>query len=125
MYTGWKGIETKPHYLLFREARMTADESLQEIKSRITSSMSLVEALTEFIKFFNSTTIASCPKHKEQDMLLFQYGGPYSWSDYFSVNLTRQCTFTGWFGVHKGMTQLSSDDARFLTIKELKKQFRK
>jgi hypothetical protein len=85
---------------------MTPTQALNELKSRIPPGTPLVAALEQFIRFYSDTEIDDCPKASEGDMLLFQWGGPYSWDTCFSVNLTRQFSFDDEDGEYDRMQQL-------------------
>lgn len=69
----------------------------------------MVLALEKFIKFLGASEVDGCPKETDGDMLLFQWGGPYSWDDHFSMNLTRQFSFVDEAGEYEGMQQLQMD----------------
>jgi len=88
---------------------MTPVQCLNELKIRIPDGTSLVDALERFISFFASTDIEGCDKENDGDMLLFQWGGPYSWDSYYSINLTRQYSFEDDDGEYLGMQQLGMD----------------
>lgn len=84
---------------------MTSQQVLNDLKSKIPAGTSLKEVLTSFIRHFDETEVESCAQF-DGDMLLYQWGGPYSWDSYFSVNLTRQFTFEDEDGEYDGMEQL-------------------
>ena len=85
---------------------MKPEESFNEIKARIPESTNLVDALDIFISFFESTDIEGCEKEKDGDMLLFEWGGPYSWDSSYSITLTRQYSYEDEKGEYLGMQQL-------------------
>ena len=85
---------------------MTPMEVLQKLEAEIPSGTALVSALEIFIKFFSETQVDGCPKEADGDMLLFQWGGPYSWDNHVSINLTRQFAFMDATGEYDGMQQL-------------------
>src|SRR5471030_217071 len=85
---------------------MTPIEVLQKLENDIPPGTALVPALEKFIKFFSATQVDGCPKKTDGDMLLFQWGGPYSWNNHFSINLTRQFSFVNATGEYDGMQQL-------------------
>ena len=58
---------------------MTPHEAFEEIKERIPPGAPLTDALGKFVDFYASTSIQGCPKESGGDMLLFEWGGPYSW----------------------------------------------
>lgn len=88
---------------------MTPQQILDDLKSTIPAGTSLTDALVTFMKNFDETEVAGCNKATEGDMLLYQWGGPYSWDPCFSINLTRQFTFEGEDSGYEGMEQLSMD----------------
>jgi hypothetical protein len=85
---------------------MTPREALQEIEKRVPVGTSLTDALSEFVKFYASSSIEGCPKDADGDMLLFQWGGPYSWDTCVSLTLTRQFSFRDEDGADERMQQL-------------------
>ena len=85
---------------------MSPEHALNELKVLISANTPLPEALERFINFYSNTNIEGCPKDDEGDMLLFQWGGPYSWDESYSINLTRQFTFLDSDGEYEGMQQL-------------------
>jgi hypothetical protein len=85
---------------------MTPHQVFDDLKSKIPLGMNLKEALVTFIKHFADTEIEGCSKANDGDMLLFQWGGPYSWDSYFSINLTRQFSHENEDGEYLGMQQL-------------------
>jgi hypothetical protein len=85
---------------------MTPRESFEEIKKRIPPGSALTHALTEFVNFYAATSIEGCPKEADGDMLLFEWGGPYSWDESVSVSLTRQFSFNDEDGEYDHMQQL-------------------
>ncbi|OFA08440.1 hypothetical protein [Duganella phyllosphaerae] len=85
---------------------MTPHDAFKEIKRQIPSGTSLTDALSEFVKFYASTSIEGCPKDAEQDMLLFEWGGPYSWDPCVSLSLTRQFSLNDEDGDYDRMQQL-------------------
>jgi hypothetical protein len=85
---------------------MTPRDALNEIKKRIPVGTSVTDALSEFVNFYASTSIEGCPKDADADMLLFQWGGPYSWDQSVSLSLTRQFSFRDEDGELEGMQQL-------------------
>jgi hypothetical protein len=88
---------------------MTPTEVLKKLEDDIPAGTGLVSALEKFIKFFSETDVDGCPKETNGDMLLFQWGGPYSWDDHFSINLTRQFSFVDATGEYDRMQQLRMD----------------
>jgi len=88
---------------------MTPQEALEEVKKRIPAGTSLPDALRKFVDFYASTSIEGCPKDADGDMLLFQWGGPYSWDQCVSLSLTRQFSFSGDDGDDERMQQLHMD----------------
>jgi|SRR6185369_3368246 hypothetical protein len=85
---------------------MTPQEAFEEIKQRIPSGTPLLDALSEFISFYASTSIEGCPKDSDGDMLLFEWGGPYSWDESVALSLTRQFSFNDEDGEYEQMQQL-------------------
>lgn len=85
---------------------MTPLEAFEEIQKRISTGTPLTDALSEFVNFYASTTIEGCPKDADADMLLFEWGGPYSWDDCVSLSLTRQFTLSDQDGEYSHMQQL-------------------
>ena len=85
---------------------MTPAQVLSLLKQKIPFGTSLNKALTTFISIFDETVIEGCEKVNEGDMLLFQWGGPYSWDPSFSINLTRQFSYESDNREHTGMQQL-------------------
>lgn len=85
---------------------MTPHDAFEEVKRRIPSGTSLTDALSEFVKFYASTSIEGCPKDAEDDMLLFEWGGPYSWDPCVSLSLTRQFSLNDKDGDYDRMQQL-------------------
>jgi hypothetical protein len=85
---------------------MTPHEAFEEIEKRIPTGTPLTDALREFVEFYVSTSIEGCPKESEGDMLLFEWGGPYSWDDCVSLSLTRQFSFNDEDGEYDHMQQL-------------------
>jgi len=85
---------------------MTPHEAFEELKKRIPSGTSLTDALGEFVKFYDLSSIEGCPKDSDGDMLLFEWGGPYSWDDYVSLSLTRQFSLNDEDGEYERMQQL-------------------
>ena len=88
---------------------MTPTEVLKKLEDDIPAGTSLEAALEKFIKFFSATEVDGCPKETDGDMLLFQWGGPYSWDGHFSINLTRQFSFVDAAGEYDEMQQLQMD----------------
>lgn len=88
---------------------MTPDQVLNELKSKISIGIDLETAMKIFVEHYDSTKVGTCSKADEEDMLLFQWGGPYSWDDSFSINLTRQFSFNDDQGDYIGMKQLRMD----------------
>jgi hypothetical protein len=88
---------------------MTPTEVLKNLEDDIPAGTTLVAALEKFIKVFSATEVDGCPKETNGDMLLFQWGGPYSWDEHFSINLTRQFSFVDADGEYDGMQQLQMD----------------
>ena len=87
---------------------MTPEESYSFIQDKINDSIGVEEALNTFIYFYASKEIEGCSKENEDDMLLFQFSGPSTWSPYVTVNLTRQYTFYK-NGEYDSMAQLKMD----------------
>jgi hypothetical protein len=85
---------------------MTPIQILNKLKKEIRPGISLVSAIEIFIRFFSVSQVEGCPKEADGDMLLFQWGGPYSWDSHVSINLTRQFSFVDEDGEHAGMQQL-------------------
>jgi len=85
---------------------MAPQEAFEEIQKRIPAGTPLAAALREFVNFYASTSIDGCPKDADGDMLLFEWGGPYSWDDYVSLSLTRQFSFNDENGEYERMQQL-------------------
>lgn len=85
---------------------MTPQEAFEAIEKRVPPGTPLTAALSEFVKFYASTSIEGCPKDYEGDMLLFEWGGPYSWDAYVSLSLTRQFSFSDEDGEDERMQQL-------------------
>jgi hypothetical protein len=92
--------------LISIEEWMTPQEAFKEIKQRIPSGTPLIDALSEFVNFYASTSIEGCSKDSERDMLLFEWGGPYSWDESVSLSLTRQFSFCNEDGEYDHMQQL-------------------
>ncbi len=86
---------------------MTKEEVFEDLKKHITQNESLKNVLGAFIKHYSKTDIVGYSKDDDSDMLLFQWGGPYSWSPDFSVNLTRQFSSNNVGEDYHGMEQLS------------------
>jgi hypothetical protein len=85
---------------------MTPWESFEEVVQRIPLGTSLADALSEFVNFYASSSIEGCPKDSDGDMLLFEWGGPYSWDDCVCLSLTRQFSFSDENGEYERMQQL-------------------
>jgi len=85
---------------------MTPQEAFKEIKQRIPTGTPLIDALSEFVNFYASTTIEGCSKDSGDDMLLFEWGGPYSWDESVSLILTRQFSLSDEDGENAQMQQL-------------------
>lgn len=85
---------------------MTPGEAFEEIEKRIPAGTSLTDALSEFVNFYASTSIEGCAKDSDGDMLLFEWGGPYSWDDCVSLSLTRQFSLNDEDGEYERMQQL-------------------
>lgn len=87
---------------------MSPKEILEDIQSKIPVGTSLENALTIFVHHFESTNVDGCSKESDDDMLLFQWGGPYSWNSNFSIDLTRQFShvYEDEDGDYSGMEQL-------------------
>lgn len=85
---------------------MTPIQVLNSLKKDIPPETSLVLAIEKFIRFFSESQVEGCPKETDGDMLLFQWGGPYSWDSHVSINLTRQFSFVDEDGEHATMQQL-------------------
>ncbi|MYM97970.1 hypothetical protein [Duganella vulcania] len=85
---------------------MTPQEAFEEIKQRIPTGTPLLDALSEFVNFYASTSIDGCPKDSDGDMLLFEWGGPYSWDKCVSLSLTRQFSSNDEDGEYDWMQQL-------------------
>ncbi len=88
---------------------MTPHQVFEDIKSKITVGTSLRDALIIFMRHFDDTEVEGCNKADDGDMLLFQWGGPYSWDPYFSINLTRQFSHENEEGEYIGMEQMQMD----------------
>jgi hypothetical protein len=99
-------VATSAALLTFIKKYMTPDEALEEIERRIPSGTPLENALSEFVKFYASSSIEECPKDSDSDKLLFEWGGPYPWDDCVSLSLTRQFSFNDEDGEYEGMQQL-------------------
>lgn len=98
---------------------MTPREAFEAVKKRIPAGTSLPDALGKFVDFYASTAIEGCPKNADGDMLLFEWGGPYSWDNSVSLSLTRQFSFSGDDGDDERMQQLHMHcryDASQLTL---------
>ncbi|RYE81734.1 MAG: hypothetical protein EOO80_00110 [Oxalobacteraceae bacterium] len=85
---------------------MTPYEAFEKIKNRIPPGTPLIDALTKFVDFYASTSIQGCPKKSDGDMLLFEWGGPYSWDECVSLSLTRQFSLSDEGGEYEQMQQL-------------------
>ena len=85
---------------------MTPHDAFEEVKRKIPSGTSLTDALSEFVKFYASASMEGCPKDAEGDMLLFEWGGPYSWDPCVSLSLTRQFSLNDEAGDYDRMQQL-------------------
>ena len=85
---------------------MTPHEAFEELKKRIPFGTSLTDALGEFVKFYALSSVEGCPKDSDGDMLLFEWGGPYSWDDCVSLSLTRQFSLNDEDGEYERMQQL-------------------
>jgi hypothetical protein len=85
---------------------MSPNAAFQEIEKRIPAGTSLTDALSEFVNFYASTSIEGCPKDADADLLLFEWGGPYSWDDSVSLSLTRQFSLNDEDGAYEKMQQL-------------------
>lgn len=85
---------------------MTPQEAFDEIEKRIPAGTPLTAALSEFVNFYASTSIEGCPKVSDGDMLLFEWGGPYSWDAYVSLSLTRQFSISDEDGEYERMQQM-------------------
>ena len=85
---------------------MSPKEILEDIQSKIPIGTSLKDALTIFVHHFETTSVDGCTKENEDDRLLFEWGGPYSWNSNFSIDLTRQFSHTDEDGEYSGMEQL-------------------
>lgn len=85
---------------------MSPDNALTQLKDLIPQGTDLLSCLDKFISFYETTYIEGCDKDKEDDMLLFQWGGPYSWDKNYSINLTRQFCFNDEDGEYIGMKHL-------------------
>ncbi len=85
---------------------MTPDQVLDILKQKIPAGTNLKEALSTFIRHFDEIEVEGCNKADDGDMLLFQWGGPYSWDSNFSINLTRQFSHKSTDGEYLSMQQL-------------------
>jgi len=85
---------------------MNANQILEELKTKIQDGIDLESALRIFINYFQTTEVDSISVDEDSDMLLFQWGGPYSWDELFSVNLTRQIVYHDANGNCQKMQQL-------------------
>lgn len=87
---------------------MTPQQIVDDVHSKIPAGTSLKDALMSFMKHFDETEVEGCAKI-DGDMLLYQWGGPYSWAPHFSINLTRQFSYEDEDGEYGGMEQLKMD----------------
>jgi hypothetical protein len=85
---------------------MTPTQALEELEKKIPAGTALTSALAQFVKFYEDTEIDGCPKSSDGDMLLFEWGGPYSWDESVSVSLTRQFSVNDENGDDDRMQQL-------------------
>ena len=89
---------------------MKPEEVLKDLQSKINNSLSLESALRIFIEYYEDTEVENCSKlDGDGDTLLCQWGGPYSWDNSVSINLTRQFIFHNAEGEYRGMQQLRMD----------------
>jgi hypothetical protein len=88
---------------------MSPNEALEQLKNKVNINLDLELILKSFIEHYSTTDIDSCSKEEKEDMLLYQWGGPYSWDESFSINLTRQFSFYDDKGDYIGMKQLRMD----------------
>ncbi|WP_394781926.1 hypothetical protein [Undibacterium sp.] len=98
---------------------MTPHEAFEEIEKRIPAGTSLIDALSEFVNFYASTSIEGCPKDSDGDLLLFEWGGLYPWDECVSLSLTRQFSLSDEDGEYEQMQQLHMHcryDAKQVTL---------
>ena len=89
---------------------MKAQEVLKDLQSKIDNTTKLESALSIFIDHYDATEVENCSKKEgDSDMVLFQWGGPYTWDNSVSINLTRQFIFSNDEGEYLGMQQLRMD----------------
>lgn len=89
---------------------MKAQEVLKDLQSKIDNTTKLESALSIFIDHYDATEVKNCSKGEgDADMVLFQWGGPYTWDNSVSINLTRQFIFSNAEGEYLGMQQLRMD----------------
>lgn len=86
---------------------MTSIARRNALEQAITPETTLEDALRLFVEHFDTTTVPNCAQ-EHGDMLLFQWGGPYSWNPHFNINITRQFTYE-YGGEYGGMEQLYID----------------
>ena len=88
---------------------MKFDLVLDDIKKLIPSGSSPAVAFKLFVEHFHCVDVEGCDKGSDGDMLLFEWGGPYSWDQQVSVGLTRQFSFNDPDGDYEGMKHLRID----------------
>jgi hypothetical protein len=84
---------------------MTHDELTARLQVKL-ASLPAKEALQIFIENFYRFPLSQFDRAKDEEMLLFEYGGPYSWSPHFEISCTRQFIFNCEDGEYDRMEQL-------------------
>lgn len=57
---------------------LTPSKLLEELKSKISVDIGLESAIRIFIEHYSFTKVENCSEFDDGDMLLYQWGGPYS-----------------------------------------------
>ena len=88
---------------------MNPKQLAEYLQNAISETDTILQAVELFINDFCSRPLEGFDRDQDEEMLLFQAGGPYSWSPMYSLNCTRQFMFNDEDGEYLEMKQLRMD----------------